>query len=113
LSHRGPIEMLQPVAAHISNIGCRAPVELNRSADRAQLQLIAHANAAPVDQSLGQRDLKLAGHLGHRLVMALVKPRQGSVLDWKPDTTYDYGRRRKSKSQPCSAPSTDFAYNRA
>jgi hypothetical protein len=41
----------------------RALVDLNRSANRPQLQLIAHSNSAPIGERLRQRDLKLTGHL--------------------------------------------------
>jgi len=48
-------------------------IDLYRPADRAQLQLIANTNAAPVNDRLRQGDLKLAGHFGHGPIMPAIK----------------------------------------
>jgi len=63
----------QPVAAQLRRVQSRAPVDLNRSANRPQLQLIAHPNSAPIDEGLRQRDLKLAGHLRHGPMISSIK----------------------------------------
>jgi hypothetical protein len=73
LSCRGSVEVSQPVAVQLRRVPNRAPVDLNRSAHRPQLQLIAHPNSAPIDERLRQRDLKLPGHLRHRRIISLFK----------------------------------------
>jgi hypothetical protein len=75
LSCRGPIEVSQPVAVQLRRVPSRAPVDLNRSANWPQLQLIAHPNSALIDKRLRQRDLKLAGHLCHGLIVSPIKDR--------------------------------------
>jgi hypothetical protein len=73
LSCRGSIEVRQPVAVSLRRVPSRAPVDLNRSANWPRLQLIAHPNSAPIDERLRQRDLKLAGHLCHGLILSPIK----------------------------------------
>jgi hypothetical protein len=63
----------QPVAVQLRRVPNRAPVDLNRSAHRPQLQLIAHPNSAPIDESLRQRDLKLPGYLRHQRIISPIK----------------------------------------
>jgi hypothetical protein len=73
LSCRGPVEVSQPVAVQLRRVPSRAPVDLNRSAERPQLQLIAHPDSAPIDERLRQRDLKLTGHLRHGRIISPIK----------------------------------------
>jgi hypothetical protein len=63
----------QPVAVQLRRVPSRAPVDLNRSANRPQLQLIAHPNSAPINERLRQRDLKLPGHLRHEPIISPIK----------------------------------------
>jgi hypothetical protein len=71
--------MSQPVVVQPRRVPSRAPVDLNRSANRPQVQLIADPNSAPIDEHLRQRDLKLAGHLRHGPIISRIKD---LVKDW-------------------------------
>jgi hypothetical protein len=73
LSRRRAVEMRQPLATDPGGIAQRPLVDLNRPADRTQLQFVADANATLFGQRLWQGDLQLSGYLGHDSILALVK----------------------------------------
>jgi hypothetical protein len=73
LSRRGLVEVSQPLAPELRSFARGAPINLNRPADCAQLQLVADANPTAADEGLGQCDLELAGHLRHSPILASIK----------------------------------------
>jgi hypothetical protein len=65
--------MCQPVTAQLRCVAERAPVDLNRSTNRPQFQVVADANSTPLSERFGQRDLQLSGHFRHEPIIALIK----------------------------------------
>lgn len=59
--------------ASASGVGPWMPIDLNRPADRPQLQLVTDANSTSIHERFRQRDLKLARHLRHEHIIAFVK----------------------------------------
>jgi hypothetical protein len=63
----------KPVAGPLGGGLWRATVDLDRMTNRPQLQLVTDPYSATFDQRLWQRDLKLARHLRHGRIIAVVK----------------------------------------
>jgi hypothetical protein len=67
------IKVGKPVAGPLSFGLWRVTVDLNRMTNRPQLQFVTDLYSASFYQRLWQRDLKLARHLRHGVIIALVK----------------------------------------
>jgi hypothetical protein len=63
----------KPVAGPLRCGLWRATVDQNRMTNRPKLQFVTDLYSATFDQCLWQRDLKLASHLRHGVIIALVK----------------------------------------
>ena len=99
---RSPVELSQPVTAELRSAERCAPIDLNRTTNRPQLQLVADPNSTPFDQDLGQRDLELACHLRHTAIMALLKD---AVKDEAliPDAGFGGSRRQRGAPRICAS----------
>ena len=79
LSSCGLIKVGELVAGPLRFRLWPATVDVNRMTNRPQLQFVTDLYSASFYQRLWQRDLKLARHLRHSVIIALVKD---SVKDW-------------------------------